>query len=163
MKTPYKTYLTQARQFYKASGRTNRKHFTWDNKWPGVRILLARLGEDDLGMVSESQHYVRNLMKFSKFTKKGLVFLDEWGVLRHAANNAFLALVTAKLDHENSDDMLKFAKEQMFYIYGSTGRSYIVGFGKNPPKVKLFGVFTAKLEVLNCKVDSYGFIGIQLL
>ena len=68
--TQDKKYLTRARELYKASGRTNRKNFTWDNKWPGVKILLARLGEDDMGMVSESQHYIRNLMKFSKYTKK---------------------------------------------------------------------------------------------
>ena len=63
-------------------------------------------------MISESQHYIRNLIKFKKYTPKGLLYLEEWGSLRLAANTAYLALVTAKLDPDSSDDLLQFAKER---------------------------------------------------
>ena len=85
-------------------------------------------------MISEAQHYIRNIIKFGKKTPKGLLFLEEWGTLRLTANMAYLALVTAKLAPEGSDDLLQFAKDQLYYIYGDSGRSYIVGFGKNYPK-----------------------------
>ena len=65
-------------------------------------------------MISESQHYIRNLIKFKKYTPKGLLYLEEWGSLRLAANTAYLALVTAKLDPDSSDDLLQFAKERLF-------------------------------------------------
>ena len=41
-------------------------------------------------MISESQHYIRNLIKFKKYTPKGLLYLEEWGSLRLAANTAYL-------------------------------------------------------------------------
>lgn len=72
--------------------------------------------KDDLGMISESQHYIRNLIKFKKYTPKGLLYLEEWGSLRLAANTAYLALVTAKLDPDSSDDLLQFAKEWLFIL-----------------------------------------------
>lgn len=75
-------------------------------------------------MISESQHYIRNLIKFKKYTPKGLLYLEEWGSLRLAANTAYLALVTAKLDPDSSDDLLQFAKARLlkvaFYRSGST-------------------------------------------
>lgn len=109
------------------------KPLNWDNKWPGVRMLIARLSSDET-MISETQNQIRSIIKTSKYTPKGLIFIDEWGALRHACNHAFLALVTAKLDPENSDDLLQFGKTQLFYIYGDSGRSFIIGFGENYPK-----------------------------
>ncbi|CAG5100254.1 Oidioi.mRNA.OKI2018_I69.XSR.g16916.t1.cds [Oikopleura dioica] len=110
--------LTASMAFYKKSGQLNRKPIDWDNKWPGVRLLLARQTKDE---------------ELARYTPKGLIFINEWGPLRHAANHAFLAFISTKLDLDNSDDLLDFAKKQMFYIYGDGGRSYIVGFGKNYP------------------------------
>ena len=41
--TQEESLLKAAQAFYKSAGQTNRKPFNWDNKWPGVRLLLARL------------------------------------------------------------------------------------------------------------------------
>lgn len=131
--TQEESLLNAAQAFYKRSGQTNRKPLNWDNKWPGVRMLIARLSSDET-MISETQNQIRSIIKTSKYTPKGLIFIDEWGALRHACNHAFLALVTAKLDPENSDDLLQFGKTQLFYIYGDSGRSFIIGFGENYPK-----------------------------
>ena len=124
--------LTASMAFYKKSGQLNRKPIDWDNKWPGVRLLLARLTKDE-ELARESLSRLRKTISSAKYTPKGLIFINEWGPLRHAANHAFLAFVSTKLDLDNSDDLLDFAKKQMFYIYGDGGRSYIVGFGKNYP------------------------------
>ena len=80
-------------------------------------------------MISESQHYIRNLIKFKKYTPKGLLYLEEWGSLRLAANTAYLALVTAKLDPDSSDDLLQFAKARLlnFDLSGTSGLCYSSG------------------------------------
>ena len=124
--------LTASMAFYKKSGQLNRKALDWDNKWPGVRLLLARLTQNE-ELARESLSRLRKTISSAKYTPKGLIFIQEWGPLRHAANYAFLAFVSTKLDIENSEDLLEFGKKQMFYIYGDAGRSFIVGFGKNYP------------------------------
>ena len=43
--TEEKTFLDKAKSFYSQGGKTNRKPFNWDNKWPGVRVLIARLNK----------------------------------------------------------------------------------------------------------------------
>ena len=58
-------------------------------------MLIARLSADET-MIDETQNQIRDVIKSSKYTPKGLIFINEWGVLRHACNHAFLALVTAK-------------------------------------------------------------------
>ena len=73
-------------------------------------------------MKNEAQTQIRRVITSSQFTPKGLIYIDEWGPLRHACNQAFLALVTVKLDPEGSDDLLTFAKNQVYYILGDSGR-----------------------------------------
>jgi endoglucanase len=64
--------------------------------------------------------------------------LDQWGSLRYAANTSFIALVYADAI---TDATLKtryhdFAKRQIDYALGTNpqSRSYVVGFGANPPR-----------------------------
>jgi len=71
------------------------------------------------------------------FSGKGLAVapLGGWGNLRYAANAAFMMAVIAK---QTSDagvkaSALDFAKNQVAYFTGSSGRSFIVGYGTNPP------------------------------
>jgi endoglucanase len=61
------------------------------------------------------------------------VYLDEWGSLRHAANVAFIALQAADLGIK-ADEYRAFAKSQIGYALGDTGRSFVVGYGVNPPE-----------------------------
>lgn len=48
------------------------------------------------------------------------------------ANQAFLALIAAEAGI-NPTEYRNWAKSQIGYILGDTGRSYVVGFGVNPP------------------------------
>ena len=49
-----------------------------------------------------------------------------------SANAAFALLVAAELDIK-PEECRRFADKQMHYILGDTGRSYVCGFGVNPP------------------------------
>ena len=68
-------------------------------------------------------------------TPQGLVWIQQWGSLRHASNVAF-ACLEAALIADSSIDVDKyreFALSQIHYALGDTGRSFVVGFGVNPP------------------------------
>ena len=67
------------------------------------------------------------------YTPKGLAWRAKWGSNRYSANTAFLALVAA--DHGlKSAEYRKFAEKQIHYMLGESGRSFVVGFGHNPPQ-----------------------------
>jgi hypothetical protein len=141
-------YLKKAEEYYANLGLqqgTKVKNYKWTQSWDdksyGCYILLAKLTgkavyhEDarrwldfwTTGYQKQRIHY----------TPGGLAWLDQWGSLRYAANTAFCALVYAdSLD----DAALKsryhdFAVRQLNYMLGDNPqqRSYVVGFGKNPP------------------------------
>ena len=72
------------------------------------------------------------------YSPGGQAHLDQWGSLRYAANTAFAALVYSDAI---TDTVLKarykdFAKRQIDYALGLNpqSRSYVVGFGANPPR-----------------------------
>ncbi|XP_077869110.1 uncharacterized protein LOC144360098 [Saccoglossus kowalevskii] len=66
------------------------------------------------------------------YTPKGLAFRHYWGSLRYSSSTAFLALVAAE-NGINPTPYRQFAKDQLGYILGDTGRSFVCGFGENPP------------------------------
>ncbi len=136
-------YLAKAKEFYaEVRGREPWTWtISWDDKRYGVAVLLAELtGErtyfDDVNQwlnywsVGESGRKIQT-------TRGGLAWLDQWGSLRYAANTAFVALVYTtipKADHV--DRYREFAVRQIRYMLGDNpvGRSYVVGFGNNPPR-----------------------------
>lgn len=63
-------------------------------------------------------------------TPKGFKFLDAWGSSRHAGNAAFILLTSQVTDHNKA---ICFARTQAEYILGSTGKSFMVGFGNKYP------------------------------
>ena len=75
---------------------------------------------------------------FFQFTHfKGLLWLSQWGSNRYAANAAFLMMQAKKMNRMAEADQNKyfnFAAGQINYMLGDSGRSYVVGFGNNPPK-----------------------------
>ncbi|XP_029163087.1 endoglucanase 15-like [Nylanderia fulva] len=130
-------YLEYAFHHYQNFNLDKRPNeFFYNNKVAGVQVLLAQLGEQ-----SEHQKAARAFCDFSvqkqKRTPKGLLFINKTGTLSHAANVAFLCLEAA--DSKIGDLQLyrQFAKEQIDYILGSTGKSYVVGYGENSPKQPL--------------------------
>jgi hypothetical protein len=129
-------YLDDVRKHYTEFGLGGGipEQFSWDDKRAGLNVLLAKLtGESTYQDLAEG--FCSWLLTDAPRTPKGLVHLDQWGPNRHAANVAFLCLTTAELVDSGliRDVYRAFAREQIHYMLGDSGRSYVCGFGNNPP------------------------------
>merc|ERR1711923_513186 len=65
---------------------------------------------------------------------KGQLFYSQWGSLRYASNAVFICLQAAELMDDKAEACTTLAEEQMAYIMGSSGRSFVVGYGEDPPQ-----------------------------
>ncbi|XP_077990956.1 endoglucanase F-like [Glandiceps talaboti] len=132
--TGSKKHLADAKKYYRDYKLRGRSYsFGWDNSTPGVQLLLYLLTGEELYKDNFTK-YLDCWMPNNKlaYTPKGLVYRNEWGPLRYAANNAFLAVLAS--DYEiNRETYLNFAMKQIHYILGDSGRSFVCGFGINPP------------------------------
>lgn len=106
--------------------------FAWDNKAAGVQILMAKITKQTVYR-QQAEAFCNYIVRQAPRTPKGLVFLSQWGALRHAGNVAFVCLQAANLGI-NTDEYSKFAVKQINYILGDTGRSFVIGFGQNYPQ-----------------------------
>lgn len=127
-------YKTDAANFWTQFNFDNQvqSFFDWDNKLPGVAIILSRI-LGDAKYVASAKAQCDNWVNTVPRTPKGLVYVSQWGSLRHAANAAFGCLLVADSGIGNAATYKAFAKQQIDYALGSTGRSFVVGFGNNPP------------------------------
>ncbi|OPZ90568.1 MAG: Endoglucanase 1 precursor [Firmicutes bacterium ADurb.Bin419] len=113
----------------------------WDNKLFGSFLLLARATGDSFykQCIENNLDWWTTGVDGEKiaYSPKGLAICDMWGTLRYATTTAFLASVYADWSGCNSSKAStyrNFAKSQVDYALGSAGRSYVVGFGTNPPQ-----------------------------
>lgn len=113
----------------------------WDDVHYGAALLLAKITGKEVYKNSTQMHldYWSTGYNGSRisYTPKGLAWLDSWGALRYATTTAFLASVYADwsgCSKEKAEIYKKFAKQQVDYALGSSGRSFVVGFGINSPK-----------------------------
>lgn len=129
------TYLSQAKTHYSSIYIDGVNEFSWAEKTPGAMVLLAQFAD-----ASDKPTYAQHLESFcdrivneKPRTPKGLVYISQWGSLRYAANVALVCLRAADLGIK-SETYREFGKQQIHYMLGSTGRSFVVGFGTNPPQ-----------------------------
>lgn len=143
-----KSYLAKAEQYVEKWGTEQQSsiigyHWAhcWDDVHYGAQILLARITGKSLYKDSVE----RNLDFWSTgssgsritYTPKGLAWLSSWGSLRYATTAAFLASVWADSPQCSGGKVgayKAFAKSQVDYALGSTGRSFLVGFGNDYPR-----------------------------
>ena len=105
--------------------------FSWDDKKAGAQVLMAQItGENSFKHNTEA--FCDAILRRQR-TPKGLVFISQWGSNRHAANVAFICLMAGDLGIKTST-YRTFARSQIHYILGDAGRSFVVGFGNNPPQ-----------------------------
>lgn len=142
------TYLDKAESYVPNWGReqqTDTISYKWGQCWDdvhyGAELLLARITNKPIYKESIEMHldYWTTGVDGQRITysPKGLAWLTQWGSLRHATTTAFLAGVYAdwtgctpsKVSTYNN-----FLKSQIDYALGSTGKSFVVGFGENPPE-----------------------------
>ncbi len=109
----------------------------WDNKSMGAVCLLAKItGDRSFGEQLEECLDWWNGGGIT-MSPKGLAWLDQWGSLRYSTTMAMLAASYAEsgvCPADKAAKYLDFCEEQINYALGSTGRSFVVGFGENPPE-----------------------------
>ncbi len=116
----------------------------WDDKHYGAQLLLARITGDAKFVQSTERNMefwttgVAGTGERVTYTPGGLAHLDQWGALRYAANQAFLAFVYSDWvsDPAKQKNARSFAEKQILYMLGDNPRnsSYVIGFGNNPPQ-----------------------------
>ncbi|XP_020236558.2 endoglucanase 16 [Cajanus cajan] len=130
--------------------------FSWDLKYAGAQILLTQLyfeGEKNMETFkSHGDSFVCSVLPESPYhqinlSPGGFIHLRDGANTQYATSTSFLLTVYSDLlaKHKEkvscgdkkfgSSHLLNFAKKQMDYILGKNPekRSYMVGFGKNPP------------------------------
>lgn len=129
-------YLEEAEHHYENFRLRERPNeFFYNKKVAGVQVLLAQLTNQ-----SEYVEAARSFCDFSVHrqtrTPKGLLYIEKFGTLCHAANIAFICLqaTTSGISPKESKEYVDFAKQQINNMLGDAGRSYVVGFGENYPK-----------------------------
>ncbi|XP_069120274.1 endoglucanase E-4-like [Argopecten irradians] len=131
---------------YKATGEekylTNSKNYhhpgnswgqSWGNKDIGCKVLLHNI-TGEAKYATDITGTFRDWMPGGTipYLSNGLVLRNAWGSLRHSANMAFIALVAAEYGL-HTDAYRSWAKSQIHVALGDSGRSFVVGFGVNPP------------------------------
>ncbi|XP_071508996.1 endoglucanase A-like [Diadema antillarum] len=129
-------YFYDAEYFYDVYLTSTSWAFSWDDKAAGAKMLLYQTRNGvNYGEPYKSgiKAYLNNWLPGGSvtYTPKGLAWRQEWGPLRYAANTAFLAGLACK--YNLGWDYCEFARNQIKYMLGNGGRSYVVGFGNNPP------------------------------
>merc|ERR1712039_770940 len=134
--TGEQSYLDTAEQIFNSNNMCNSNlWFGWDNKVAGVQVLMYDITGQDPAYEKCVHNYVSGLKPgAATYTPGGLLFVDNWGSNRHAGNNAHLCAQLANMGYQTAT-CDEFVDDQIGYILGDNPdkRSYVVGFGENPP------------------------------
>lgn len=126
-------YLGQAESIYREGAFYSPKTFDWDDKRAGNLVLLARITGREIYKLDLNK-FLTWAMESAYRTPKGLLWLGDDAPNRHAANVALIALQAGLVFPDHSTMYETFAKKQINYLLGDSGRSFVVGFGINPPQ-----------------------------
>ncbi|PWJ71368.1 endo-1,3(4)-beta-glucanase [Ruminococcaceae bacterium R-25] len=134
-------YLTNAKTSFTKAGHDFDWALCWDDVHIGAAVMLAKItGEkaykDEVQKHLDYWSCGTSDGKRITYSPKGLAWLDQWGSLRYATTTSFVATVYSRWDGCPKDKVSvywDFAVSQANYALGSSGRSYVVGFGENPP------------------------------
>ncbi|XP_006814447.2 endoglucanase A-like [Saccoglossus kowalevskii] len=110
------------------------KIFGWKSKNAGVGVLLSGMVNDRLSarVKKHVKKFMNKWVNSMRRTPKGLAYAMDWGPLRASAGTAFIGLLIADRISRTMT-YRQFATQQIHYMLGDTGRSYVVGYGNNPP------------------------------
>lgn len=129
-------YLEKSKKYLSETSGDYKWAHCWDDVSYGTSLLLAKETGEKTYKDRIEKHFNFWLNEI-KYTPKGLAWLDQWGALRYSSTTAFLMAVYADSDicpADKKDLYNKFAKSQIDYALGSSGRSYVIGYGENSPK-----------------------------
>ncbi|KAK9823053.1 hypothetical protein WJX81_004364 [Elliptochloris bilobata] len=119
--------------------------FSWDTKSPGVALQLATLQPNNSQYLAAVEQffswYLPGPGRTVPHTNSGLAYpYQGWGACRYAANAGMLALAYAQslrsraADASYAAQLFNYGQQQVSIILGSSGQSYLVGFGANFPQ-----------------------------
>ncbi|MCR5059940.1 MAG: glycoside hydrolase family 9 protein [Saccharofermentans sp.] len=142
MATDDSSYLNNAKSCFTQAGHDYDWSMCWDDVHIGAAVLLAKITGDQSYKTEVQTHLDYWSCGTSDgqritYSPKGLAWLDQWGSLRYATTTGFIATVYSRWDGCPSDKASTywdFAESQANYALGSSGRSYVCGFGENPPE-----------------------------
>jgi len=125
-------YKADYERFWGEFGMNGRpSEASWDSKQAQVQALLAKI-DGGTQYTNAAKNFCDWVVNQAPKTPKGLVWLSQWGSLRHASNVVFVCLQAASAGI--SPQLYRdFAKVQIDYMLGDSGRSFVCGFGNNPP------------------------------
>jgi len=144
--TDDKSYLKEAKKHMNSLmddefASLNGNAVDWNNVAQPACLLLYRVTNDNKYAMCVEE-YVEKWSKRQSSTKNGLSYIpqvDESTSLRDSANSAMLALAYGKELSAKGRSLTKrwtyecWALLQVRYMLGDGGRSYVTGYGKNPP------------------------------
>ena len=132
-------FLSDAQQYHSKLSNIGTS-FSWDDKSAGSALMLSLLvanGQNEIytGQVQQFLNAWSTGTSGVQITPGGLSFLNDWGSLRYAGNAAAIAVIYANRVQTDPRAPLYacWARKQIRYLLGSSGRSYMVGFGTTPP------------------------------
>ncbi|MCH5324244.1 MAG: glycoside hydrolase family 9 protein [Eubacterium sp.] len=133
-------YLNKSKQHFIEADGNYKWSMCWDDVSIGTALRLVQITGDDTcrTFLENSLDYWTTGCNGEKiaYTSKGLAWLDTWGSLRYATTQAFIAACYSESEHcpaAKKDTYWDFAVSQIDYALGSTGRSFVCGFGENYP------------------------------
>lgn len=110
----------------------------WDEKHFPLHILLGRMTQKDK-YLDYLNNRIQEWLEYPK-TPKGLVYKGpQLGLedLKHTANMSYMLLVVydsfSNTQIPTKPIIFQKAKNQIDYLLGESGRSFVTGFGVNPP------------------------------
>ncbi|XP_065337461.1 endoglucanase E-4-like [Cloeon dipterum] len=136
-----RTYLDNATRMYHNFRLSTKQvsEFSWDDKTLGARILLALFTLDEQ-YAREAEAVCDNVARNSSLRNpQGLYHINQAvGAIRYAANIAYacyeLGEVLITIRDIPTNPYIQFAIQQVNFILGDSGRSFMVGFGNNYPR-----------------------------
>ncbi|KAB2623988.1 endoglucanase 15-like [Pyrus ussuriensis x Pyrus communis] len=156
--TNEKRYLDHVEQAEDVGG--TRSEFSWDDKYVGAQILIARLvleGKVENGgkwaaCKSHAEEFICSCIQKGNTkvpqTPGGLLWFSSWDNIQYVATATFATIVYSNYlatkygslncaaGNANPSDLIAFVKSQVDYILGSNpnNMSYMVGYGGNYPQ-----------------------------
>ncbi|KAK6926474.1 Glycoside hydrolase family 9 [Dillenia turbinata] len=140
----------------KAGSGGTRNIFSWDNKYIGAQVLVAKLVLEDKvsgqpweNFKNDAEQFVCNLLQKGnnniKKTPGGLLWFLPWANLQYTISSTFILAAYSKyINHASlqcvggavqASELLEAAKSQVDYVLGSNPNkiSYMIGFGSSYP------------------------------
>ncbi|KAJ3145366.1 hypothetical protein HDU89_007119 [Geranomyces variabilis] len=131
------TYLQTAQA---ALAKADFPEYSWADKGIAAAILVNRIAPDATLAAAIKTFFTRWLPGGAiPRSPRGLAFNGLWGSLAYSACTSAIALVHAKVLASNAAEapfvkqLQTFAVQQVNYILGDAGKSFVVGFGTSPP------------------------------